>query len=411
MQHFSSRIARAAAGAAAALILASCHLLAPRHGATQVQSARYLVQPFDRLPQIADAEWRAAWPAWSASCAGAGRDARRIAWQDACQRAASVDGQDATAVKAYVQNEFDAYRIESLSLEADPLNPGAVERKLRGLITGYYEPLLQGSRAADERFAFPLYRVPGDLVRIELAEAYPQLRGLNLRGRLDPSAGAARVLPYWTREQIEGQDRLRGSELVWVDDALAAFFLQVQGSGRVQLSTGEQIRLAYADTNGQPYRSIGRWLVEQGEMSVEQASLAAIREWARAHPERLRELLNHNPSVVFFREAALGDPERGPVGALGIALTPGYSVAVDPRFIPLGAPLIIESEHPMTGEPLVRPVLAQDTGGAIRGPLRLDLFWGFGPHAEEAAGQQRGQAAVWILVPRGQDPQALVAPN
>jgi membrane-bound lytic murein transglycosylase A len=278
-----------------------------------------------------------------------------------------------------------------------------------GLITGYYEPLLHGSRAADRRFSVPLYRVPTDLVRVELGQAYPQLRGLNLRGRLDRSGDSARVIPYWTREQIEREDRLNGAELIWVDDALAAFFLQVQGSGRVQLEDGGLIRLVYADTNGQPYRSIGRWLVEQGEMTVQNASLQSIRDWAREHPQRLRELLNQNPSVVFFRETELGDPQRGPPGALGVALTPGYSVAVDPRFIPLGAPLIIDSVHPVTGEPLLRPALAQDVGGAIKGPLRLDLFWGFGPDAEQAAGRQHAPVSVRVLVPRGQSPEGLTA--
>ncbi len=404
-RHCSSR-GRLAATALAPLALAACQLLAPEAVHAPAPPAHYLAQDFDRLPDIADEDWRAAWPAWRASCAAlAGadapaRDARASAWQGACERAAAIDGNDAAAIRAYLREALDLYRIETSHDEAGVQG---------GLITGYYEPLLQGSRSADARFSVPLYKVPPDLVRVELAEVVPQLRGQSVRGRLDTSGPSPRVVPYWTRAQIERLEPLHGSELLWVDDPLAAFILQVQGSGRVRLPDGGQIRLSFADSNGQPYRSIGRWLVEHGEMTLEQASLPSIREWARAHPERLAELLDQNPSVVFFRETELGDPDRGPVGALGAVLTPGYSVAVDARFVPLGAPLVIQTVHPISQAVLVRPVLAQDTGGAIRGPLRLDMFWGSGPQAEEAAGRQHGQAALWLLVPKGIRPESLLA--
>ena len=378
--------------------------------------ARYHAEKFDRLPVVRDPDWRAAWPAWLASCSAFGAPdpastrARRAVWLDACEQASAVDGQDADAIRSFLRSHFEAFRIEAVTLDPDRLESGPVQRSLHGLVTGYYEAQLQGSRTFDARYTVPLYRVPGDLVRIELGQEYPQLRGMTLRGRLDSSAGALRVVPYWSRQDIAANAPLRGAELVWVEDPLQAFFLQVQGSGRVRLADGGQIRVAYADTNGQPYRSIGRWLVDHGELSVQQASMQGIRDWAAAHPERINELLNQNPSVVFFRELALDDPDQGPAGALGVPLTGGYSVAVDPRFVPLGAPLIMDTEHPVTGEALTRLVLAQDTGGAIRGPLRLDLFWGLGPEAETAAGSQRGQASVWLLVPKGQDPETLVAP-
>jgi membrane-bound lytic murein transglycosylase A len=410
--------------ALAASLLASCQHPAPRPGQAPAQPARYVVQDIDQVDEVDDAQWLAAWPAWLAFCSSlAARDAAaaapvdpaatrtpRSGWQDTCAQAPAVDAGDAAAIRAYLHRRFDLYRIEAPAADGEAPDSSPRGFSATGLITGYYEPLLSGSRTADERFSVPIYRVPPDLVRVELAQAYPQLRGLNLRGRLDRSGDAARVIPYWTRQQIEQDGRLRGVELIWVDDPVAAFFLQVQGSGRVQLPGGEQLRLAYADTNGQPYRSIGRWLVEQGEMTVQQASMQSIREWARTHPERVRELLDQNPSFVFFREAALGDPQHGPTGALGLALTPGYSVAVDPRFIPLGAPLIIDSVQPVGGGPLRRPVMAQDTGGAIRGPLRLDLFWGFGPDAEEAAGRQHAPVSIRMLVPKGLDPGSLAAP-
>jgi membrane-bound lytic murein transglycosylase A len=398
------------------LAVGGCQLLAPAPSGQPILRARYHAVEFDRLPALGDQDLGAAWPAWLASCSAfawpdpASSRTRRSVWLDACAHAAAVDGQDATAIRAFLQAHFQAYRVEALSLDPDRLDSGPVQRSLHGLATGYYEAQLQGSRTLDARFSVPLYRVPGDLVRIELSQEYPQLRGLTLRGRLDPSATGLRVVPYWSREDLATAAPLRGAELVWVDDPLQAFFLQVQGSGRVQLTDGSQIRVAYADTNGHPYRSIGRWLVEHGELSVEQATMQGIRDWAAAHPERLSELLNQNPSVVFFRELALNDPDQGPAGALGVPLTAGYSVAVDPRFVPLGGPLVIDTEHPVTGEPLSRLMLAQDTGGAIRGPLRLDLFWGLGPAAEAAAGRQRGQASVWLLVPKGQSPEGLVAP-
>jgi membrane-bound lytic murein transglycosylase A len=253
----------------------------------------------------------------------------------------------------------------------------------------------------------PLHRPPADLLTIDLSSLYPELAGQRVRGRLQPSDKGMLVVPYWPRAEMT-EERLRGAELVWVDDPIEAFFLQVQGSGRVRFGDGSMIRVGYADTNGHPYRSIGRVLVDRGELALEQASMQGITAWARANPQRVAELLNQNPSYVFFRELPLGDPSAGPVGALGVPLTPGYSVAVDPRFIPLGAPVVISSEHPASGAPLRRLMLAQDTGGAIRGPLRFDFFWGFGADAAAPAGRQRHDVQAWLLVPRGVPPEKLL---
>jgi len=423
-RQFSSR-RRAAAGALAALLAAACRLLpapapAPAISASPgtLPQARYLRASWDRLPPIADAQWIAAWPAWIASCSRLSPDAvatsqassaHQGSWRAACEHASLIDRGNVDAIRRYLKSEFDLYRIQALTIGADAHDAQpAAQTDDKGLITGYYEPLLQGSRSPDARFSVPLFRVPPDLVRVEVGGAYPQLQGLKLRGRLDNAGPALRLLPYWSREEIDRLAPLKGEEIVWVDDALEAFSLQVQGSGRIQLRDGSQIRLSYADTNGWPYRSIGRWLVENGELSLEKVYMPAIRRWIRAHPERLPELLHRNPSVVFFRETEVADERQGPVGALGAALTPGYSVAIDPRYVPLGALLIIETRHPVSGGELLRPVLAQDTGGAIRGPLRLDLFWGHGEDAETAAGRQHEQAAVWLAVPRGQNPEDLV---
>jgi membrane-bound lytic murein transglycosylase A len=298
--------------------------------------------------------------------------------------------------------------VLAVTLEDGGAQPRLLGAEPRGRVTGYYEPLLRGSRTRVAPYLVPLYRPPADLLTVELSSLVPELAGKRLRGRLQQTERGTRVVPYWSRAELT-EERLRGAELLWVDDAVEAFFLQVQGSGRIRLADGSTVRVGYADSNGHPYRSIGRVLVERGEMAVEQASMQAIAAWARENPRRAADLLNQNPSYVFFRELPLGDPAAGPVGALGVPLTPGYSVAVDPRFIPLGAPLVLGTVHPVGGEPLQRLMLAQDTGGAIRGPLRFDFFWGFGAEAAAPAGRQRHDAQAWLLVPRGVRPEALLA--
>ena len=208
-------------------------------------------------------------------------------------------------------------------------------------------------------------------------------------------------MPYYTRAELEQQGLLAGKELLWVDNPVEAFFLQVQGSGRVALGDGaETVRVAYADQNGHPYRSIGRWLVDKGELTLDQASMQGIKGWAQANPGRVQELLNVNPSYVFFKEEKIVDPAKGPKGALGVPLTPRRSIAVDPQFIPLGAPVFLSTTQPNSALLLRRLMLAQDTGGAIRNPVRADFFWGFGPEAGEQAGKMKQQGQLWVLLPK-----------
>jgi membrane-bound lytic murein transglycosylase A len=235
------------------------------------------------------------------------------------------------------------------------------------------------------------------MLTIELGNVFPELQGKRVRGRLQ----GKKVLPYFDRAALQNNPSLKGKELVWVDSAVDAFFLEVQGSGRVQLSDGSTIRLAYADQNGQAYRSIGRYLVDRGEMTLEESSAPAIRRWLQANPTRTHEVLNSNPSVVFFREERIDDPSIGPKGSLGVALTAGRSVAVDATFIPLGAPLFLATTMPGSDAPLQRLVMAQDTGGAIRGAVRADLFWGFGASAGESAGLMKQEGQMWLLWPTG----------
>lgn len=268
-----------------------------------------------------------------------------------------------------------------------------------GIMTGYYEPVLRGAAAPDGTFRTPLYARPPELVE-EPVEGNPLRRrfGMRVEGRLEP---------FHDRAAIDtGAIAGRGLELVWVDDPVDAFFLHIQGSGRVVLADGQMLRIGYAGQNGRPYVPIGRLLIEAGEIPRERMSMQAIRAWiAAAGHERATELLRGNPSYVFFRRVEGLAPDQGPVGAMGVPLTPRRSVAVDRAFIPLGAPLFVtfrdpdgrpEADAPPTG----RLVVAQDTGGAIRGPARTDFFWGWGPEAGERAGHMRDQAQVFVLLPR-----------
>ena len=299
---------------------------------------------------------------------------------------------------------------------ADPAEArGRLERLLRpwlvtdrgtaeGLFTGYFEPLLAGARAPDPVNRHPLYRRPPDLVTVELGRFDPTLVGRRIAGRVEQG----RLVPYASRAEIDaGALAGRGLELAWVADPVALFFLHVQGSGRIELAEGGWMRVGYADQNGHPYRAIGRDLVEMGALPREAVSMQSIQAWLRAHPERTFELLHKNPSYVFFRELPAEAGAPGPPGAQGVPLTPGRSLAVDRRFLPLGVPLWLDTTAPLPeGErPLRRLVVAQDTGGAIRGPVRGDLFWGAGPEAEHTAGQMRSRGRYWVFLPRDLDPR------
>jgi membrane-bound lytic murein transglycosylase A len=266
-----------------------------------------------------------------------------------------------------------------------------------GLITGYYEPRLSGSRVRTARFKYPLYAAPDDLLTIDLSEVYPQLKDLRLRGRLE----GRRIVPYFSRADIdEGRGALR--VLFWVENAVDLFFLQIQGSGRIELADGRLVKVGYADQNGRPYVSIGKKLIEMGELNADQASMQGIKHWAEQNPAKLAALLEQNPSYVFFRE--LPEGLSAPLGALGVPLTDQYSIAIDPRTIPLGAPVFLSTTYPNSAEPLNRLMLAQDTGGAIRGAVRADFFWGFGDQAGSQAGRMKQRGQMWVLFPKGAEP-------
>jgi membrane-bound lytic murein transglycosylase A len=352
---------------------------------------RYEPAAWNNLPGWRADDPRAAWPALLLSCR-----TPRLAqpWGDFCRAAQAVNLQDAAAQRRLIESRLKPWRLTSVAQD------GSNERRDTGMITGYYEPVIKGARQRGGVFQTPLYAVPDDLVTIDLGEMYPALKGERVRGRLQ----GKRVTPYPDRAALSDGKLLAGKEIVWAESAYEAFFLQIQGSGRVTLPDGSAIRLAFADVNGQPYRSIGRYLVEKGELTLEEASGPGLKRWLNTHPERLVEVLNSNSSVVFFREEKIVDPKEGPRGALGLPLTAGRSIAIDPRLLPLGAPMFIASKHPITGAPLERLVLAQDTGGAIRGAIRADFFWGLGQEAGTIAGSMRHDGALWLLWPADQPP-------
>ncbi|MEW5942518.1 MAG: MltA domain-containing protein [Pseudomonadota bacterium] len=322
-----------------------------------------------------------AWDAFLQSCAAL---KAQPAWQSVCQAAAGQPAEE-ESLRRFFEENFTPYQVT---------NPDSTAQ---GLITGYYEPLLYGSRTPSTRFRYPLYAVPNDLLIVDLSTVYPELKNMRLRGRLQGN----RVIPYLSRAEIEnGGMPLKGRELFWVDDPIELFFLQIQGSGRISLPGGETARVGYAEQNGYPYRSIGKALIERGELTADKASMQGIKNWARQHPDKLADLLNYNASYVFFRE--LPNSLNGPPGALGVPLTAGRSLAVDPRAIPLGAPVFLSATWPNSAKPLNRLMMAQDTGGAIRGAVRADFFWGFGPDAGKQAGSMKQSGRMWVLWPKGQ---------
>ncbi len=354
-----------------------------------------LPAPVQVYPTLKPVEWSSvafwqddtaseAWPAFLQSCATL---VKRSAWQAICAEAATMAAPDDDAVRAFFEQRFQPWQATQ--------EDGSAE----GLVTGYYEPLLKGDRVRTERARHPLYAVPDDLVTVDLASLYPELKNLRLRGRL----AGNKLVPYPSRKEIEAAangngNGFKGQPIAWAEDPVDLFFLQIQGSGRIELPDGSHMRVGYADQNGHPYQSIGKLLVERGELKLEQASMQGIKDWGAKNPDRLPDLLAANPSYVFFRELPNG--LTGPLGALGVPLTGGRSIAVDPRFIPLGAPVFLATTQPNSSEPLNRLVMAQDTGGAIRGGVRADYFWGFGNEAGELAGRMKQRGRMWVLLPR-----------
>ncbi|HJV68934.1 murein transglycosylase A [Ideonella sp.] len=394
---------RAAATLLAAALLASCSVLQrqppapveqrgapapaasaalpPPPGTIERAHARWVPASFAELPGWGQDRVAELWPALRLSCGtpplangNGGNGAPPAAalaegWAAVCAQSRQFFPADDAQARQWIEQRFKVYRVESL--EGDP----------NGLATGYFEPLVEASRRPTRTRRVPLYGPPADL-------------------------GQRR--PYWTRQELDtlpaAQAGLKGREIAYVEDPLDALVLQVQGSGRLKLSEADGsvrlLRLAFAGHNDHPYRSVGRWLIDQGELAPGEASWPAIKDWARRNPRRINEALWQNPRTVFFREEALPDPALGPKGAQGVPLTPGRSIAVDPLAVPYGTPVWMDATEPLSARPLQRLVMAQDTGGAIVGAVRADYFWGWGDEAEAQAGRMKQPLRAWALWPR-----------
>lgn len=357
---------------------------------------RFTAVPYDQLPGWTQGRHAEALGALSKSCAalvgkpraapvGMGPAARPAAdWAAACVRLRAVPAGNHDAARAYFERWFVPHRVA----EGD---------KTDGLFTGYFEPLLRGSYRRGGRYTVPLYTRPKDLVNVDLGKFRKEWQGESISGRVVRGA----LQPYRSRAEIEARG-LRGLSrvLVWVDDPADAFFLHIQGSGRVVMPDGKVLRVGYAGKNGRKYRSIGRYLVKKGAFPLEKASMQSIKAWLEANPREARKVMNHNAAFVFFKRLK-GD---GPLGAQGVALTPERSLAVDRRYVPLGTPLWLDTTFPLSDRPLRRLFIAQDTGGAIKGPVRGDVFWGHGPKAAKNAGRMKQRGTYYLLLPRPAKP-------
>jgi peptidoglycan lytic transglycosylase A len=380
----AARISRITTHIVGAIVLAACAPLPPLCPCAPPKpavEARYEPAALAALPGWDAAPHSASLRTFVAECPRA--VAAAPALQEPCDAGRLLPAGDDAAARNFFEKTFAAYAIVAPDGAAD------------GTITGYYEPVLAGSRTKSARYAQPVYGLPGDLVVVDLAAQYPELRGLRLRGRLN----GRKLQPYYSREEIAASaGTFPAPVIAWVADPVELFFLQIQGSGQIQLDSGERMRVGFAEQNGYPYRSLGRYLVENGALTLEQASMQGIKAWAAANPQRLQDALNTNASYVFFRELPAQD---GPPGALGVPLEAGYSVAIDPRYVPLGAPVYLATTYPLSPQPLERLVMAQDTGGAIRGAVRADFYWGSGAEAGALAGRMRQPGRLWVLWPRG----------
>jgi membrane-bound lytic murein transglycosylase A len=326
--------------------------------------ASFSAVSWQALPGWQEDDLSQAWPAWLKSCDALRKRNSELNWRQVCSQAASVSVRDAQAIRRYFESNFQPFEIR---------NSAGSET---GLVTGYYEPVMNGSQTRTNLYSVPLYAYPN---------AWRQTR---------PNPGPSRA-------ELMSSGILKGSEIAWVQDPVAAAFMQIQGSGKIRLQDGRVMRLGYAGTNEQPFKSFAQWLLDKKEINRSEATMQGISKWAKRNPDRVNDMLNANPRFIFFKELPGNvSSDLGPTGALNVPLTTERSIAIDLQAMPLGAPVFLATTRPLSDQPLQKLVMAQDTGKAIVGGVRADYYWGSGDAAGELAGRMKQNGKMWVLLPR-----------
>jgi len=326
--------------------------------------ASFSAVSWQALPGWQEDDLSQAWPAWLKSCDAFRKRNSEIDWQAVCVKTSTVSPKDGQAIRQYFENNLQAFEIRNSSGSES------------GLITGYYEPVMNGSQTKTGAYSVPLY-------------AYPN------------AWKKSKPMPAPSRSELISSGALHGLEIAWVQDPVAAAFMQIQGSGKIRLEDGRVLRLGYAGTNDQPFKSFAQWLLDRKEINRSEATMQGISQWAKRNPSQVTEMLNANPRFVFFKELSGNvSSDLGPNGALGVPLTSERSIAVDLQALPLGAPVFLATTKPLSNQPLQKLVMAQDTGKAIVGGVRADYYWGSGDSAGELAGRMKQNGKMWVLLPR-----------
>lgn len=352
---------------------------------------------FNQLPGWSDAELKKSLLTFQTSCrAFVKQDPEQIVgtdkislqakdWQPACKAALTISPVTDITAKQFFQEWFAPVEFYG-------------DQPVKGLFTGYYMPSIKGSYTKTDEYKVPIYETPSNLVVVDLGLFIPNLKNRRIIGRI----AGNKIVPYYTREQINnGAIKDTARVLLWIKSPIDRLFLEIQGSGIIELEDGKTLYVGYDAQNGAPYTPIAGVLIKKGIMTKHNASMQAIKKYLEAHPKEMDKTINQNKSFVFFRKLSL----EAALGSQGVALTPGYSLAIDRDWIPMGAPLWLnttrpDSKNPDVSKPLQRLMVAQDTGGAIRGKVRGDVFWGGGKNATLIAGHMKNEGHYWILLPR-----------
>ena len=332
----------------------------------QIPNTKLKKTRFSQLPNWKNENYQEALKSFLNSCKS---EKTQNLYADLCRQIDINNNQ-----KEFFENNFDVYQI--------------VSNKKDSLLTGYYEAKIRASLTKKPPYIYPVYSTPNDLISVELESIYPDLKNYRLRGRLENK----KIVPYFTREQMQSR-KLDAKVICYTDSKIDLFFLEVQGSGRAILEDGKNLFLGYNNQNGHKYSSIGKYFVDNGKISSENISLSSIKNYLKNNPTKVDEVLNHNKSVVYFKQT-----NHSASGSLGTILTPKRSVAVDTNFIPLGSMLFLNAK--IDKKEVNRIVLAEDTGGAIKGALRADMFFGYDNGAMDLAGELKSPLKLWILLPK-----------